>query len=145
LCGYNALSIVELELWDNRDPKYKDWIQESQDILGALKDNLQIAQNQQKLFVDRHMVDHTFEVGHLVFLRLQPFKQSSLNRGGVERIKPHFYGPYRVGWRICEVAYELKLTERRNINNVFHVSCLKKALGQKITTSMELPPLDEEV
>jgi hypothetical protein len=27
---------------------------------------------------------------------------------------------------------------------VFHVSCLKKALGQQITTSAELPPLDEE-
>jgi hypothetical protein len=27
---------------------------------------------------------------------------------------------------------------------VFHVSCLKKALGQQVTTSTELPPLDEE-
>jgi hypothetical protein len=27
---------------------------------------------------------------------------------------------------------------------VFHVSCLKKAVGQFIITSKELPPLDEE-
>jgi hypothetical protein len=27
---------------------------------------------------------------------------------------------------------------------VFHVSCLKKAVGQFINTSEELPPLDEE-
>jgi hypothetical protein len=27
---------------------------------------------------------------------------------------------------------------------VFHVSCLKKALGQQVTSSTELPPLDEE-
>jgi hypothetical protein len=27
---------------------------------------------------------------------------------------------------------------------VFHVSCLKKAVGQFISTSEELPPLDEE-
>jgi hypothetical protein len=27
---------------------------------------------------------------------------------------------------------------------VFHVSCLEKAVGQFISTSEELPPLDEE-
>jgi hypothetical protein len=30
------------------------------------------------------------------------------------------------------------------IHNVLHVSCLKKALGQQVTTSAELPPLNEE-
>jgi hypothetical protein len=30
------------------------------------------------------------------------------------------------------------------IHNVFHVSCLKKTVGQFISTSEELPPLDEE-
>eukprot|EP00253_Pinus_taeda_P022845 PITA_22845 len=30
------------------------------------------------------------------------------------------------------------------IDNIFHVSCLKKVLGQQVTTVVELPPLDEE-
>jgi hypothetical protein len=42
------------------------------------------------------------------------------------------------------VAYELEFPKDSRIRNVFHVSCLKKVFGQQVTTSIELPPLDEE-
>ena len=54
---------------DSRDPKAKDWIQDNQDILKILKENLQTAQNQQKLYADRHRVERSFEVGDLVYLQ----------------------------------------------------------------------------
>jgi hypothetical protein len=46
--------------------------------------------------------------------------------------------------RVGEVAYELELPEGIRIHNVFHVSCLEKALGQQVVSSTDLPPLDEE-
>ena len=101
-------------------------------------------QNQQKLYADRGRVERQFEVGDMVYLRLQPYRQSSLKQKGAKKLKPHFYGPYRVIRRVGQVAYELELHQANKIHNVFHVSCLKKALGQQVTMTDELPPMDDE-
>ena len=135
---------METVFGDSKVPGAKDWVEESQRILQAVREKLQMAQNQQKIYVDRQRVERSFEVGDLVFLRLQPYRQSSLKRSGAEKLKPKFYGPYRVIRRISEVAYELELPEGSKIHNVFHVSCLKEAVGQHVSISEELPPLDEE-
>jgi hypothetical protein len=94
--------------------------------------------------VDRHRIEHNFEVGYLFFLRLQPYEQSSLKKSGAEKLKPRFYGPYRIMCRVGEVSYKIELPEGRKMHNLFHVSCLKKEVGQFISTSEEIPPLDEE-
>lgn len=70
--------------------------------------------------------------------------QSSLKKSIAKKLKSCFYGPYRVIWKVGEVAYELELLEESKVHNVFHVSCFKKALGQHVTTSTKLPLLDEE-
>ena len=85
----------------------------------ANKDNLQVAQNQQKQYAYRHREERTFQDNDLVYLRLHPYKQTYLKKNG----------PYKVVRKIGEVAYELELPEESKIHNVFHVYCLKKYLG----------------
>jgi hypothetical protein len=82
------------------------------------------------MYADRRRVERIFEVRYLIFLGLQLYRPSSLKKSGVEKLKPCFYEPYRVIRRVGEVAYELEVPEGRRIHNTFHVSCLKKALGQ---------------
>jgi hypothetical protein len=144
LYSYDPLSFLEISFGESRASMVQDWIQQSQDILRELKDHLQRVQNQKKVQADKHRVDHTFEVGDLVYLRLQPYRQASIKRSRVEKLQTCFFGPYRVNRRIGAVAYELDLPQGSKIHNVFHVSCLNKALGQHVRPIEALPPMDEE-
>jgi hypothetical protein len=101
-------------------------------------------QNQQKAQADKHRVERTFEVGDLVYLRLQPCRHASIKRSGAKKLQPRFFGPYRINRKVGAVAYELELPQGSRIHDVFHVSCLKRAIGQHITPLEVLPPLDEE-
>ena len=56
-------------------------------------------------------------MGDLIFVRLQPYKKSTLKRSGVEKLNPRFYGPYKVIRKVGEVAYELELPPNRKIDN----------------------------
>ena len=69
-------------------------------------------------------------MGDLVYLYLQPYKQSALKEKGAEKLKPCFYGTYKVINCVSKVTYELELPKGSKIHNIFHVSCLKKAIGR---------------
>jgi hypothetical protein len=54
LYGYDAPSFIETVFGDSRISGAKDWVEESQRILQSVRENLQSAQNQQKIYADRH-------------------------------------------------------------------------------------------
>ena len=87
----------------------QDWVQQSQDILIELKDHLQRAHNQKKVEAEKNKVQHTFEVGDLFYLRLQPYRPNSIKRSGDKNLQPRFFGPYRVNRKVGAMAYELDL------------------------------------
>jgi len=51
-------------------------------ILAYLKENLHQAQNRMKQQADQHLSERKFQEGDQVFLRLQPYKQTSLKDKG---------------------------------------------------------------
>ena len=65
-----------------------------QQILGLVKSNLVATQDRMKLYAGKHRQERSFEVGNWVFLRLQPFKQHSLQLNKVGKLAPKFFGPF---------------------------------------------------
>jgi hypothetical protein len=81
-----------------------------------------MAQNRMKQQVDRGCSERQFAEGDQVFLRLQPYKQTSLKDDHCQKIAPKFYGPYIVLKHVGQVAYQLALPNHSKLHHVFHVS-----------------------
>jgi hypothetical protein len=72
-------------------------------------------------------------------LKLQPYIQSSLAPRANQKLSFKYFGPFEVIQHVGQVAYKLKLHESSHIHLVFHVSLLKKAIGQAVSGSPSLP------
>ncbi|KAI5442459.1 hypothetical protein KIW84_011505 [Lathyrus oleraceus] len=111
---------------------------ERDEALRQLKHNLLRAQQQMKKYADKKRRDVSFEVGEWVFLKLRPHRQQIVAQRINQKLAPQYFGPYPILARVGEISYKLKLPESAWIHSVFHVSHLKKAVGN-YTIEPELP------
>ncbi|PKU84571.1 hypothetical protein MA16_Dca017958 [Dendrobium catenatum] len=121
------------------------YLEERDRVLEELKRHLLRAQQIMKKQADGHRKDIQFEAGENVFLKLRPYRQKTVANRRNEKLAPRYFGPYEVMEKIGAVAYRLKLPPSATIHPVFHVSQLRKSIGDHITVP-ELPAtLTEEL
>ncbi|KAA8546750.1 hypothetical protein F0562_003179 [Nyssa sinensis] len=118
-----------------------EYLQDRDQILRELRRNLQLAQERMKSQANQHRREVSFNIGDYVYLKLQPYRQTSIAFRGSLKLSPRFYGPYKVIERIGPVAYKLDLPVGSLIHDTFHVSLLRKHLGTIAPTSPDLPPV----
>ncbi|KAJ9562283.1 hypothetical protein OSB04_007443 [Centaurea solstitialis] len=96
------------------------------------------AQFRMKQQADLKRTEVHFDVGDWVFLKIRPYRQKSLVKGTHPKLLARFYGPYIILEKIGEVAYRLQLPKEARIHSVFHVSQLRRAVGNSLT-SRDIP------
>jgi hypothetical protein len=93
-----------------------------------VRENLKIAQSQQKSYADKRRRDLSFEIGNFVYLKISPMRGT--RRFKVKgKLAPRYVGPFKIIDRKGEVDYQLELPPQlSDVHNVFHMSQFKKCL-----------------
>ena len=94
--------------------------------------------------VNQHHSKRSFEVGDMVYLRLQTYWQSSVAFWKYMKLSPPFYGSFQVLTHVWFVAYRLALHFSCKIHHVFHVSCLKKKISHQLVAEPKLPAVNKD-
>ncbi|KAH0758842.1 hypothetical protein KY290_022335 [Solanum tuberosum] len=111
----------------------EDVIMQRQQFLQLLKDNLHAAQARMKFFAGNRRTDKEFAVGDLVYLKLLPYRQTSLALQRNLKLNSKYYGPYLV---IARIVQPVAILQRQIVkqNNV--------AIVKMLVQWSNLPPED---
>lgn len=144
LYGYHPPQIGELTVPCNISAEAQVAIEQKEEMVLKIKENLLQAQGRIKHFADKRRTERTFEVGDMVYLKMQLDRQNAFGLRGALKLRSKYYGPFRVMERIGRVAYKLQLPDDAHIHPVFHVSQLKKHVGLNAVPLPGLPLVGDD-
>lgn len=104
-------------------------LQQREEVIKLLRFNLQRAQHRMVQMANKKRSDRQFQIGDLVLLKLQPYRQQSLVQRPSHKLCPRYFGPYKILDKVGAVAYKLDLPAEAKIHHTFHVSQLKAYNG----------------
>lgn len=124
------------------NPDLAEWLKERQEWTQLLQQQLMRAQQQMKVQADRNRSEREFQPGELVYLKVQPYVQTSLASRSCQKLAFRYFGPYKILERVGKVAYKLELPPSAKIHNVIHVSQLKKHVPPSHQVTENISVLD---
>ena len=138
--GFNPRSPPEFILRGGESSASVDWLQQQRDALDIARDASVAAQARQALYADRGRVPSQFKVGDMVLVykdflltpeaRLQPSR----------KLRPRWFGPYRVQAKISSNAYRLELPRTIRCHPVFNITALRRYEENAIPGREQPPP-----
>lgn len=144
LYGFLPPMVAEVILPNCPDLSMQEQWRNRQVALQVIRDNLLKAQSRIKHQADKHRTERELSVGDMVYLKVQPYRHTSLSTHKSAKLHSKYYGPYRILEKIGKAAYKLLLPDGCQLHNVFHVSQLKKHIGPQVIPSPNLPLVDSK-
>jgi hypothetical protein len=96
LYGFPPPLVAEVVLPDCPDDGGRNILQNRQLANQLIKDNLVKAQARIKHQVDKHRTERQLEVSDMVYLKVQPYRHSSLSIHKSLKLHSKYYGPFRI-------------------------------------------------
>ncbi|CAD6226996.1 unnamed protein product [Miscanthus lutarioriparius] len=111
-------------------------------MLDLVRQHLLRAQQRMKLYADKHRSERSFNIGDMIFLKLQPYVQASLAPRAHQKLSFRYFGPYKVLEKIGAVAYKLQSSPKGARG--LCMRCGKKwHQGHKCSPAIQLHALQE--
>ena len=140
--GYPPPSIIDYVPGSTQVQATEHHLQDRTEQLLKIKQQLTKAQERQKKQADKGRTDREYKEGEWVYLKLQPFRQVSMQRKKNGKLAYKYFGPFKILKRVGSVAYQLDLPKEARIHNTFHVSLLKKWVGKDHPPEQWLPDFE---
>ena len=74
----------------------EDLLKERQFMAQLVREQLLKAQQRMEHYANKHHTDREFQVGDLVYLKLQPYKQTTVALRSSIKLAARYYGPFPV-------------------------------------------------
>ncbi|CAM8902648.1 unnamed protein product [Rhodiola kirilowii] len=103
--GCKVTGITPYLLGDSKVAAVDEVLCQRVSLMMQLKDNLKRAQQRMIQQADAHRKDTEFNEGDWVFVRLQPYRQTTVRNQCTTKLTRRYYGPFQVTRHIGKVAY----------------------------------------
>jgi hypothetical protein len=118
------------------------WLQVRELMTKIVQQYLLRAQVRMKNQTDKHRSEVSFVVGDRVYIKLQPYIQTSLANRAHQKLAFKFFGPYTIIEKMGCICLSFGSSSRLLHPPCFHVSQLKKWVSTSVPVTTDLPNCD---